>query len=496
MAQAQVRRHAEDALSIITVVLSAIVGVALFFLAIRSYTRLELRWDAWHYHIAYAAKAGHLGIPFHMDVQLASRLEGYPPLAHIVEGLLWRVTGSVNATGTINIIGLGTFLFVCHRWLRAPVYIVGLVALTTPLVIIHAATDYIDLWSNAFLAIALLVLISVYLFERQSEPVLLVIGLGAAVVAGWSKLPLVPIVAVVFVLYVVVYRMWEEPVQERNLRLFGALGVVAAFPFLRNLVVHGNPLWPTNAPFFRGDKAPLGGSVPITHAIQVPPPLKHASQPELFFRSLFEVGHPWHYANRPRWTLDQGGGLIAYRSGGFWFVGVVVFLAVMLTLVVRYGGARGRVVAVASLVTLLLVSFLPQSHVLRYYMFIPLVWAGVIGMFFPRLRRAEPVAALGFCALALVMFWTMFRANQTYFAVEHVSYRDAATYWGGVRLWPYLREGYVYCDIRDQGKPPRSLTLLGPTMREYEVYVRPRATDCPPGAVPIVDDVVHYSHRT
>jgi hypothetical protein len=492
MAPPRPRHWADDALPTVTTVLSVIVGVSLFFLAVRSYTRLELRWDAWQYHVAYAARAGHLNLPFHMDEQLAARFDGYPPLAHFLEGVLWRITGSVNATGTINIIGLGAFLFVCHRLLRAPVYIVGLIALTTPLVIIHAATNYIDLFSNAFLATALVVLIHVYLFRRQEEPVLLVVGLGAAVVASWSKLPLVPLAAAVFVLYLFVYRMWEEPLQTRNLRWFGALGAVAAFPFVRNLVVHGNPLWPSRVPFFRGDAVPQGGRVLLKHAIQKPPPLAHASQPEVFFRSLFEIGHPWHYADRPRWTLDQGGGQLAYRSGGFWFVGVVVFLAVMIALLWFYAGRRGRVVIAATVVTLVAVAFLPQSHVLRYYLFIPLVWAGVIGMLFPRLRRFDPVLALGLCVVMLAMFWSMFRANQSYFRVEHVDYVDAASYWGSTHVWPYLKPGVVYCDVRDQGRPPRSLTLTGPTMHEFTIYVRPTVAACPPGSVPIVGDVVHY----
>ncbi len=494
-AQPRPGRSVNDALWFVTWLMTGVVGLALFVLALRSYTRLETRWDSWSYHLAYAAKLGGVHIPFHMDEQLAARFDGYPPLAHLVEGVLWRVTGSINATGVVNMIGLAWFLFVCDRLLRAPLYIVGLIALTTPVVIIHAATNYIDLFANAFLATGLVVVIHVYLYERQADRRLLVVGIGSVVAAGWSKVPLVPLAALALVLYAVVYKPWRGEQRSWLLRSFGGAVAVASLPFVRNLVIHGNPLWPTSVPLFTGDPVPRGGAIHLEHGSQVPPALVGASKPELFVRSLFEFRLPWHYADRPRWNLDQGGGQLAYRSGGFWFVGVIVFLSVMIALLLRYGGPRGRTVAIASGVGLVVVAFLPQSHVLRYYMFIPLVWAGVIGMLFPRLQRRQPALALGFCALMLVMFWTMFRANQSYFKVEHVGYTEAAQYWGGLSIWPYLRAGYVYCDVRNQSQSPRSLTLLGPTMRDFTVYVRPKVSACPKGSVPIVDNVVRYGHQ-
>lgn len=476
-------------------VMAGVVLLALVLLAVRSYTRVEWRWDAWSYHFPYAAKAGGLHVPFHMDEQLAARFSGYPPLAHIIEGALWRVTGTIHAAGVINMIGLVAFLAVCHFLLRAPFFIVGLIALTTPLVVIHSATVYVDLFSNAFLAIGLAVLIYVYVSDRQHDRRLLFVGLGGVVVAMWSKLPLVPIGVLVAGAYVLVYRPWsvDRAARQWLLRAFSGFAVVASLPFVRNLLLHGNPIWPVNAPFFGGDRVPIGGQVVGT--IQVPPPLVGRSQPELFIRSLLEIGHPTHYADRPRWVLDQSGGQIAYRSGGFWNVGVVVFFTTMIVLLVVLGGRKGRITAAACGVALGLVSVLPQSHSLRYYMFIPLVWAAVIGMFFPRLRHNHATVALIGCVVAMGMFVTMYRANEQYYRVEHTSYHDAALHWGAVQMWPYLRPGIVYCDIRDQLAFPRGIAMTGPTMKEFTIYVRPTRSACPKGSVPIVNRVVQNDRK-
>ncbi len=148
-------------------------------------------------------------VPFEMNERIQMAWEGFPPLPYLLMGWLWRVTGSINATGVLNYLALLAFLVLCHRKLRAPFFLVGLIALTAPLVLIHSATTYVDLFSNTLLAAAICVVAHVYLFERQESRSLLVFGLAGLVGAAWSRYQLVPLVGVFFLLYALTYSIWR-----------------------------------------------------------------------------------------------------------------------------------------------------------------------------------------------------------------------------------------------------------------------------------------------
>jgi hypothetical protein len=132
----------------------ALLGtLALAVLALRAALRIETRWDAFAYHIPIAAKRAELGVPFEMSPYIRHLYEGLPPLPEFLQGLLWRATGSLNATGVVNMLALLVFLYFCHRQLKAPFRVVAILSLTVPLVIIHAASNYVDLFGSCLLAI-------------------------------------------------------------------------------------------------------------------------------------------------------------------------------------------------------------------------------------------------------------------------------------------------------------------------------------------------------
>ena len=53
--------------------------------------RIELRWDAWWYHIPFAAKRAGLGVPYQMPPLIQDRYNGFPPLPEFLQGALWRL---------------------------------------------------------------------------------------------------------------------------------------------------------------------------------------------------------------------------------------------------------------------------------------------------------------------------------------------------------------------------------------------------------------------
>src|SRR5688572_987672 len=196
------------------VFLSAVLALAM--LGLRSMLRLELRWDTFAYHIPFAARRAGLAIPYELNEVMRDYYSGYPPLPDLVQGLIWRATGSLNATGVVNYLAFLLFLGFCHWRLGARFWIVALISLTAPMVLIHSTTSYVDLFSNSFLAIGVSAILFMYVFDRFEDRFLLYWALLGLVAAAWSKALLVVVVAVMMVGLLIVHgRKLSVPIHRQ-----------------------------------------------------------------------------------------------------------------------------------------------------------------------------------------------------------------------------------------------------------------------------------------
>ena len=474
-------RAAEVALGVGTI-------ICLILLGVRASIRLDDAWDSWMYHIPFAARHGGLHVPYQVSDHMRMVWEGFPPLPEFFMGALWRVTGSIHAVGVVNYLALVAFLAVGQRKFRAPFYVVAPIALTAPLVLIHAATSYVDLFSSTFLAVSLAAVAYAYLSECRDRS-LLVIGLAGLVGAAWSKMLLFPLVGLGFLFHVVVYRPWR--IGDRSRRssvvvLFLAAMTVIAAPYVKNMVTYHNPVWPVKMPI-AGELFPHGPEAPITNAR--PATLLHASQPEIFFRSLFEVGRSTQHW--PRWNIDSWDSAQAFRSGGYWNVAVVAYLAVAAGMLISLRGRKGRIVCLAAIGVLGLVAFLPQSNELRYYMFLPLSWAALIGMLYPDLKRRRPILAVSLLVMVSSLFLYVGHINRAYYMPQRAGYLEAAKRYQADELWSQMKPGFTYCAI---GKAPGAFFLTGPTMHEFNVVEVEDPADegqCPAGSIHIRGNTIY-----
>jgi hypothetical protein len=463
--------------------------VALAVLGVRSALELHLRWDTFAYHIPFAALRGGLSIPYELSDRMVEAYQGYPPLPAFLQGALWRLTGSMNATGVVNYLAFATFLVHAHRALRAPFWLVALVALTAPMVVIQACASYIDLLGNAFVAIGACSCLSLYLFPEKATRAALVGGLLALAAAAWCKYLLVPPAALLMIAFaVLIARRSQIAGFTRRTAgcLYAAVVTLAAAPYIENWILYGNPFWPLRLPLV-GDYFPymndaLQGAQAEQLALQrrlQPGVAESPSQLTLFVKSLFEIDQPTTYPNRYRWIIDQGSTVAGFRTGGFWGVAALVYLLAVVGLLVTSAGRRGWVGAVAAVGMLGFVAALPQSHELRYYLFIPLTGAGVIGMLFPHFERVAPRAAMVLLALVLGLFVHMVLENRSHYRIGRVDYMAAAHAWGAAAWWPKLVRGKTYCAVAME---PIGIFLTGPTLSEYTIIERSRAEYCPPGS--------------
>ena len=481
-------RRPLNATFLLTELCTAVAMVALVDLAVRSAILLDPSGsDTFFYHLPFAALRGGVPVPYDMNAAVRAQFDAFPPLPELVQGLLWRITGSVNATGVVNFIAFGVFLVYAQKVFRAPIWLVALISLTAPLVLIHTSVDYVDLFGNAFLAIGVSSVLFAHLFPERRSRTVVIGGLAGLTLAAWSKYLLVPVVIVAFItLAVMVIRSTAAFRFSRRqaAAVILVFAVLASAPYVKNLAVYGNPFWPERVPIV-GEMLPyLDDPAGAGVEIDRPPDLRNAPQFQVFVESLFETRNPIRYDDRPRWILDQFqfSPATAHRMGGFWGIGTAIFLALTAGMLIAYRRRAGVIASLAGLALLCFVGVLPQSNELRYYMFLPLTWAAAIGMLFQPLGIRFPRASAGLLVVVLVLFGYIVSENWRYYQIGAQDNKAAAEVWGAAKFWPFLKRGETYCAV---DMYPLGFLLTGPTLSEFSIVDRSKASLCPPGTIVI-----------
>jgi hypothetical protein len=348
------------------------------------------------------------------------------------------------------------------------------------MVVIHTATSYVDLFGNACLAMGAAGCVYLYLFPDEDRPGTLSGALAGLAAAAWSKFQLVPLVGLLLViLAAVVLRRPYANGRARRAAIVSVAGValIAAAPYLKNWIFYGNPFWPIRPPLI-GDHVPWArDAVAQGLALQRPAALRDIGQFPLFVHSLFEIHHPTRYAWRPRWIIDQGNAHIAFRMGGFWGVAAAFYLIAVVATLVRTCGRRGAVTAAGAIAVLALNGCLPASNELRYYLYIPLAGAAIMGILFRRLCAMAPRAAAAGLVLVFALFLHMVFENRMHYRIERIGQAEAARAWGANAYWSDMQRGRTYCAV---GLAPIPFLLTGPTLHEFAIVDCDEASQCPP----------------
>jgi hypothetical protein len=460
-----------------------LVVLALLILSLRSIFRFDGHFDSLVYHLAFAAERA--GVPFSYDMNDSFRYwyEGFPPLADFAQGILWRLSGTIQATVVTGLLVFLGLLYYSHRYLRAPFWLVAMISLSAPLVIIHSTSNYIDLFGNCFLALGFVSALSLFLFPGRDPRIIYVTGLTGLAAAMCSKFLLVPLAGIGFLFFLVMIVSSKRPIFHRRsltFAVFGILAAVALMPYVLNFIRYDNPFWPVRVPFFGKWFPYMIDGEALGAASNRPSNMLTASRLKLFVHSLLEIGHPTSYDYRPRWLLDQGNppttNQVAFRMGGFWGIGFITYFTSMISLLIAYAGRRGIIAAASFVLLLLVASQIPQSHELRYFLFFPLCWAITIGMFYPKLSVRQPNVSFGMLAVFLGFFLYMAWENRAHYRVEHFNYAAVAGTYGLVPWWDKLDPKETYCVV---GMVPAGIFMSGPTLKEFKIFDRSNSSKCP-----------------
>lgn len=369
------------------VVRAIAVALALGLLA-AGWHDVSKAWDTWGYHLPFAARIAGIVAPtsYAFSPENQARYEGFPLAAEALQGLFWRVTSrpeSANLVALFALFGLVAFLW---RAFRVPPHVALVALVAIPLVQIHATQCYVDLPANA--ALTVLVLLAYRAWADEGPPAAKHVALAAAAAAfaANAKFQLVPVVVAASLALLVRVR------RDRRLVAIAlaALPVVFATP-IKNALLHGNPVWPV-------ELRVLGHALPFadTRYEAYPRWLEHVPAPVRFACSVLEIGvKSWSV---DQWTPPDDPG---YRMGGFFGAYVVVALAAIVLGAWKKRTRETKTAAWFVAGTTAVVSVLPQSHELRYY----LVWMLVlVSLALVGWARDRPVLvpAIALAALAWV----------------------------------------------------------------------------------------------
>jgi hypothetical protein len=358
------KRFPEKPMAIVLFMTTA-VAVLLSLKAVLSFDR---SYDYLAYHLPFALR--HFGLTtFTPDSSLMKRFDGFPPLAHLAQGLLVKVTGRLSLANSIGLIGL-VAVGLCARRVYEKFSLLVWIALlcSIPLIVTHAACGYIDLWTGCPLAVAFLGL-ELMQSERWKEGASLFIA--GLTVAWFSKYQAWPVAvaligAATWTLFI--GRLRHHALAPKLIFFTLPAVLLLAWP-LRNAIKFGNPTYPAKPPLFRVNQAePAAFEMALG---QVPLAYKDWPRPLVFLASALELPR-WTAPQKRGWSHSQGAGGQEnphHRMGG-WFLSFPIFLA--LGFMAWRKGRISSTMASAFLGAVAIVATLPQSHELRYWMFIPL----------------------------------------------------------------------------------------------------------------------------
>lgn len=362
------RQGIESILSVIAIILAT----SIFLKAIID---IDTNYDVGWYHLPFAARIWGI-VPkesFISENLIEHRFDGFPLLAHFLQGLLWKITGRIQATNLVGYLGLIIYFLFLRSYFKVPLYLSVIAIFTIPAVLIHAATSFVDLPGN--IGISLLMMMTYSFFKQSQLPKKgeLLITFLSAVVAANIKPQLQPLV---FLLYWIVgiRLIWlyfkHTAAGQRKLWLTTALAIIAsglifATP-IKNVALYGNPFYPI--------KIQVAGIV-LNHQL-TPKTYDEGNRPQKWLQSILEI-------NTPKWSADQwneNNPKYLDRAGGFFGAYVVFNFLLLLGLTIREQLENRQLSseyksrnAITALVTVILVSFFtanfPQSHELRYFMF-------------------------------------------------------------------------------------------------------------------------------
>lgn len=385
------------------VALRVVAAALLVSLSIAAWHDVSKAWDVWYYHLPFAARIVGLvdARTFVLGATNQARFDGFPLFGEALQGIFWRITGRPETASFVALLSVPGIAWFLRRTFGVPAHVAVIAFLAIPLVQIHATGSYVDLPANTWLTILGLIGFRQVVL-REAPSVRTLIGASAlAVATANTKFQLVPVTVVAALILVVMSLRADADRHARLLVIVFAMPFVFATP-LKNLALHGNPVWPVELQVF-------GKSLPHLEGAYASSPvwLEHVPGPVRWAASVFELGlRP--IASHARWSIDQWTppSEPGYRMGGFFSGYVIVNLgALVLAAWVRRSRETNVALAFAGAAAIA-ASLMPQAHELRYYLFFMLLLVSLNLVLWSRAGASRLVTGLVATAALVIVGWS------------------------------------------------------------------------------------------
>lgn len=453
------------------------VSLVLAFLTAKAFLEFNTDFDYLAYHLPDALHRFRL-TSFTTNNYLLTVNEAFPPLPHLIEGFLVWISGSITAANGANALlficaigvlkGLGRAAFE-FRWFAAA-------TLAIPLVVLHFTSGNVDLAANLFLLLAfagvfeieILVAGKRSLDERERRTVVVslwvaILGASAAVFSkylAWPTAALLALALFLRILWLVRRRIISRPLAA-CLVLVLVLGT-SSWP-VRNLVLYQNPTSPI--PFLLAPSMGKSFSGFLEENPEIPEIQRNRSHTTVFVYSVFELNRLHREASYYHWSPDQyasGASKSPHHRMGGWFFATVLVLGAYF-LLSAFQGAVPRSFVLLFCLAVAGSSAIPQSHELRYSLYIPLVMAFIFAR--SRLRSGwwiTLVLQAGVVVCALYVLYTVYPFSIDRRPPSEHAPMEARQFWTEAARDP--KRNYRIC-----GHMPMVIFWSGPTFREFDV---------------------------
>ncbi|MEL6440624.1 MAG: hypothetical protein AAFQ80_15380 [Cyanobacteria bacterium J06621_8] len=334
---------------------------------------IDTNYDPGWYHLPFAGRIWSI-IPKEMFIGdqewFEPRFEGFPLLAHFLQGFFWKITGRMQSANLVNFLAILGYFFFLKSYFKVPFYLAVTALFSIPLVIFHASSSYVDLLGNVGGAILIMMCYRFYIDREIPDTKALLTAFLGATIAANTKTLLQPIVFSALILaslrIIWLYYQHKSAIKLSKILPIALLaGVIIFATPVKNTLVYGNPLYPI--------RVEIAGVV-LNHK-RTPKAFEEGNRQINWIGSMLDINAP-QYWSADQWSPDP----TRSRRGGF-FGAYVVFNLLLLIFFwlqertqnkslpkeLRSAKARAALIVIAA-ISLIPLNF-PASHELRYFIY-------------------------------------------------------------------------------------------------------------------------------
>ena len=301
--------------------------------------------------------------------------EGYPPLAHLFQGVLIFISNYPPLANSINFFTIVIFISLMgYLNFKRNLSWALLGYFSLPLYLLNFPIGQIDIWVGSFIVIQFFSLVRVIEFKEGFRfHAIFILSTFIAMLSKMNAWAIAPYLALIYSGIQLYYLF----IKYNQIMLFRIVLVAIAVLFwpVRNLILFDNPTWPIPLPpLFNSGSFSIHPEVFPAYFIGTPRPLLYIIS--FFELSRFATDQPliWNF------TMWQGGSTSPNQMMGGLNGLYMLFLSTFLVYLAVKKMIPNYILWILGS-SILIVSFTVQSYEMRYSLYIPMIIISIAALY-------------------------------------------------------------------------------------------------------------------